>query len=422
VVWPSGPLEVIAAFDRSVDPSVSRSLVGKSIAYFKHEGQVNDRAPARPWGSLRIVGSRLIDDGRTLILATDPHPRLARYVLPALTTEGNPAVTRPVADGPTYDLSGVEVAWSQEGDSGDRPRWTGWWPLLDLEAIRRLTLGSKRHEEGLALLSRPGRLALGTFVRLPRGTVTLRLEASQPIEEASLGDAQAELAPPRSPGGPHRALMTVASGGDPLFLTITLRTGAYDRPFSLKTSYQVGEEKIDYAIDREQLLLSWAPVAAPAGATPLVVPDLAGGDPVRGRMIFNSEQARCVLCHAFRGQGGKVGPDLTEVSKKGRAELYRAIAAPSAAIDPQYLSYTVASRDGQVIMGLVRAEGADSICVTDTNAHSTIVARGQIEQIRPSANSIMPVGLTGALGEGAVRDLIAYLTLAPPPVVSRPAK
>ena len=61
-------------------------------------------------------------------------------------------------------------------------------------------------------------------------------------------------------------------------------------------------------------------------------------------------------------------------------------------------------------MGLVRAEGADAIRVTDTNAHATLIPRQEIEQIRASANSIMPVGLTGALGDAAVRDLIAFLT------------
>jgi putative heme-binding domain-containing protein len=143
---------------------------------------------------------------------------------------------------------------------------------------------------------------------------------------------------------------------------------------------------------------------------PLVVPDLSGGDPVRGKILFNGEQARCSQCHAFRGQGGSVGPDLTEVGKKGRAEIYRAVAAPSAAIEPEFTTYSVATRSGQVIVGIVRAEGPDAVRVTDTNAHATVIPRTDIEQIRPSANSIMPVGLTGALGDAAVRDLIAYLT------------
>ena len=115
--------------------------------------------------------------------------------------------------------------------------------------------------------------------------------------------------------------------------------------------------------------------AEPRGDGALVVPDLAGGDPARGQTIFNGEQARCSQCHAFRGQGGKVGPDLTEIGKKGRAEIYRAIAAPSAAIEPEFTSYSVATKNGQVVVGVVRAEGADAIRVTDTNAHATLIPR-----------------------------------------------
>ena len=94
--------------------------------------------------------------------------------------------------------------------------------------------------------------------------------------------------------------------------------------------------------------------------------------PCRGRAIFSGDQARCAQCHVFRGQGGKVGPDLTDIGRKGRAEIYRSIAAPSAAIEPDYTSYTVATKAGQVVAGVVRAEGPDAIQVTDTNAHATI--------------------------------------------------
>jgi putative heme-binding domain-containing protein len=252
--------------------------------------------------------------------------------------------------------------------------------------------------------------------------VTVHIEGSQPFEEASLGEVQAELSGLNPPGGSHIAELSVASAGTPIFLTITCRTGADDREFSLKASYRAGEEKRVYAIKREQLILPWAFVPPPPAPATLFVPDLSGGDPARGQTIFAGEQARCALCHTFRGKGGQVGPDLTEIGKKGRAELYRAIAAPSESIDPQYLAYTVATKDGQVIVGLVRALGADAIRVTDTNALSTIVPRTQIDQIRPSANSIMPVGLTGSLGVAAVRDVIAYLTSAASPGVARPTK
>ena len=65
--------------------------------------------------------------------------------------------------------------------------------------------------------------------------------------------------------------------------------------------------------------MPWAPLPPEAAAqAPLVLPDLSGGDPARGQALFSGEQARCSQCHTFRGKGGTVGPDLTEIGKKGR--------------------------------------------------------------------------------------------------------
>jgi putative heme-binding domain-containing protein len=77
------------------------------------------------------------------------------------------------------------------------------------------------------------------------------------------------------------------------------------------------------------------------------------------------------------------------------------------------VAYTVALKDGRVLVGIVRTEGADSIRVTDTDAKTTVIHRAEIEEFRPSATSIMPVGLMGTLGEGPLRDLLSFLTQPP---------
>jgi len=413
-VWAADPIDVVAAFDRALDPAVAAAIVGKTIPYFDIDSRTSDRREARPLGSLRIVGASLTDGGRTLSLATDPHPRMARYLLPWPPQKpgngGKSIVAAPCA----YALGGVEVTWTQEGDPNDHARWSGWWPLLDVEATRRLTIGSRPHEIGLALLTKPGQLVLNTLVRLPRGKMTVTIEASQPILEAALGEVQADHAGSALPATTDRVVANVTSEGVPLFLTITCRTGSNDRPFSLKATYRAEDEKTDHGLEHDQLIIPWVPSPPTATVAPLGVPDLSGGDPARGQAIYSGEQARCAQCHTFRAQGGKVGPDLTAVAKKGRAEIYRSIAEPSASIDPEFTSYSVATKSGQVVVGIVKAEDAGAIRVTDTNAHAVIIPRGEIEQIQPSANSIMPVGLTGVLGAAALRDLIAFLSSEPP--------
>src|SRR4051794_19121403 len=80
VAWPEGPLEVRVAFDAAVDPAVAGALTGQTIPFVEaaepgHEGE------QAAGGSIRIAAARLIDEGRTLVLATDPHPRAGTYTL-----------------------------------------------------------------------------------------------------------------------------------------------------------------------------------------------------------------------------------------------------------------------------------------------------------------------------------------------------
>jgi putative heme-binding domain-containing protein len=401
---------VVAAFNKAFDPAAAASLIDKRIPFFPLEPATGRRGNSQPLGSLRIAGARLTDDNRTLILATDPHPLAARYFLPLEANGGRREADRSRAKQTSYDLSGVEVVWSKDGNAGAQPEWTGWWPEFDFEATRRLTKGSRPHELGFELFSKPGRLVLASFVRLREGSVILRIETNQSIEEATFGDATAAPNGSTSPGARHNAELRAPCRGEPIFLTMTLHTGSNDRPFSLTVSYRNEDEKSEHRLEREQLIVPWAPLPASSATAPMIAPDLSGGDAVRGQAIYNGEQARCSQCHTFRGKGGTIGPDLTDVGKKGRAEIYRAIAAPSAVIEPDYVTYTVAMKDGQATVGIVRSEGSDSIRITDASARTSVVARNAIELIRPSANSIMPVGLTGVLGDAAVRDLIAFLT------------
>ncbi len=118
-IWPSGPLDVVATFAQPVDPGVARDFIGRTIPYFV-AGEP-DRIPrgVGAAGTIRIAGARLTNDRRTLVLATDPHPRVARYQLPL------PSLERLVTTSPgapregVYDLSGVELIWSPDDDAED---------------------------------------------------------------------------------------------------------------------------------------------------------------------------------------------------------------------------------------------------------------------------------------------------------------
>ncbi len=402
-LWPAGPLDVALAFSRPVAPEWPRSLVGKSISIFDAAAnRAGDHGPGQPLGKLQIAGVTIRDGGRTVMLATDPHAAAATYALDPCPGRRNDRFW-------TYDLSGVEVSWSASNQNeGEGPHWKGWWPDLDLGACRQRLAGSAPHERGFEVLDRPGHLTLNTLVSLPAGEAVVRVEAAGAVSDAMLGDEQ-----PAAQSADSKTQFvdfSLTARGDPLFLTLTTQTGEKQRPPFLRASWASGKNRPLAKIPREWFLLPWAPVALPqAPAAAEVVPALDGGDPKRGELIFQSDQARCSQCHRVGDRGGTIGPDLSNVAAKGQTHIYRSIAAPSAEILPEYRPFTIALHDGRVLAGIVRAQQSDEITVTDTSAKTTTLPRDAIEHIRPSGTSIMPVGLAGVLGNTGLRDLIAYL-------------
>src|SRR5262245_7063564 len=58
-----------------------------------------------------------------------------------------------------------------------------------------------------------------------------------------------------------------------------------------------------------------------------------GGDPKRGQALFASATTTCATCHKVRGQGGDLGPDLSQIGGKfDRTHLIESILDPSAEI------------------------------------------------------------------------------------------
>jgi putative heme-binding domain-containing protein len=191
-------------------------------------------------------------------------------------------------------------------------------------------------------------------------------------------------------------------------LLVTLRTDT--KAPSLHVSVATGADATERPLKPESLTVPWSPGPAASEPPPtLTPPSLAGGDARRGAAVFFSEEAKCSACHKFQGRGGEIGPDLTNLSQRDAASIFRDIAEPSAVIHPDYLPFTVSTFDGRVAVGVVRAEAADAIRVLDTNAQATRIPRDQIADLQPSRTSIMPVGLAGAIGEDRIRDLIAFL-------------
>jgi len=139
-------------------------------------------------------------------------------------------------------------------------------------------------------------------------------------------------------------------------------------------------------------------------------PLLKGGDPKRGRTVFFGKTAACFACHTIKGEGGRIGPDLSKIGsiRSGR-DLLEAIAFPSVSLVRGYEPYVLALKDGRTLSGTIGRETVDSLFLNTTDAVEIQVPRNQVEDLQQSRDSIMPKGLDTQMSPGELADLLSYL-------------
>lgn len=191
-------------------------------------------------------------------------------------------------------------------------------------------------------------------------------------------------------------------------------------PFQARQIQSLGDEKL-----ASRLQETWGQVReTPAGKkaelekwTKLLTPaTVASADPVKGREIFLQS---CSACHILYGEGGKLGPDLTGSDRHNIAYLLDNILDPNAVVPADYQMTVFTLADGRVVSGVIPEENERSITV-QTPVELVVLDRDQVEKRDSLPVSLMPEGLFTALGEDAVRDLVAYLVTKNPPAPEKP--
>ncbi|MDQ3329386.1 MAG: ThuA domain-containing protein, partial [Planctomycetota bacterium] len=194
------------------------------------------------------------------------------------------------------------------------------------------------------------------------------------------------------------------------------------QPPRLHLTYQRQDEETERVVEFDRLPVPWAPPELPPTveeASPQMTE--VSGDARHGEQIFFGKVARCGDCHTIHGRGGKLAPVLSALSHRSADSILRDIIEPSAAINPDYLSYSVVLKDGRAMTGTVRAAEAGSLQIAENEIKQTTVSIDAIEQISPNAVSMMPKGLLDSLDESAVQDLLAFLASPPAPAKQEPA-
>ncbi|MFP6601970.1 MAG: c-type cytochrome [Pirellulaceae bacterium] len=150
--------------------------------------------------------------------------------------------------------------------------------------------------------------------------------------------------------------------------------------------------------------------------------ELAAGlrarSPQIGEKIFKA--ATCAQCHKVRGQGGAVGPELTDILKRWKGDrlaLLREVLDPSHRIDPKYAVQMIATDDGRVFTGIVQAEDKQtiSLLVNPEASKPTVIKRSEIDEMVKTSKSMMPKALLDRFTKDEIFELMAFLiSLAPP--------
>jgi putative heme-binding domain-containing protein len=133
-------------------------------------------------------------------------------------------------------------------------------------------------------------------------------------------------------------------------------------------------------------------------------------DPDNGKRIFFSRKVSCYGCHRAAGQGGAIGPDLSQVGRfRSRSDLLESIVFPSSSIVPEFRSYAITTSKGQVTSGIIMRESTDAIYLRTAELAEVRIARKDVDEIKPSPVSLMPEGLEKTMTRQELGDLLAFL-------------
>ena len=150
----------------------------------------------------------------------------------------------------------------------------------------------------------------------------------------------------------------------------------------------------------------------------LAIPQLESGRSFeKGRKLFTA--VSCVACHAMKGTGGKVGPDLAEVQKKladqklTLPKLVESLVHPSQEIPEKYRTQIIVTTEGKLFSGVIVDQDDKLLKLTanplEKDAKVTQIPKADIDEQDESKVSIMPEGLLNTMTRDEILDLIAYI-------------
>ena len=356
-----------------------------------------------PRYAVPVFGTALSADRRELIVTTAPRTAAQNFALMLPDFTGTSAPPRVPEIDLASDLNGVEAEWK----GADGTTWRGWLPHPELAVSRALTAASAEHAKFFALLAKPGQLRLRGQLDLwqmlhPAVQPGAKLDYEPAVEKVTVSFTT----------HPMWKEQREAHEGGWLAFDVSFATGPGEPEPAL--TWTTADDPRPRAFPLRRILLPWAkPGIAPAAPEgEREVPEIAGGNWLNGKKLF-AGKATCGTCHVVRGEGGHVGPDLSNLVARDYASVLRDIREPSAALNPDYPAYSFEPKDGAAFMAVLLGEERGEIRFADATGAQRTIARAALKALEALPVSLMPPGLLDTLTPAEQRDLLTFLLIPP---------
>lgn len=146
-------------------------------------------------------------------------------------------------------------------------------------------------------------------------------------------------------------------------------------------------------------------------ALAVVEGDLSNRDFEQGKLMYDA--TRCSSCHLMRGEGGMIGPDLTQLGTRFTPkDMLEAIIEPNKVVSDQYAATVLTLKDGSSVVGRLTNENDEAYFISQNPFAPEVIREVSKEDVvdeKLSYVSVMYPGLINRLNEEEVKDLMAFL-------------
>jgi putative heme-binding domain-containing protein len=130
------------------------------------------------------------------------------------------------------------------------------------------------------------------------------------------------------------------------------------------------------------------------------------GDAKKGQQLFATI---CITCHRHGQLGVDVGPPLSDVKVKPPEGLLSDILDPNRMFEARWSAYSVETKDGRTLSGLIQNETSDAIVLAMMGGAKETISRSAIKEMKSLDRTLMPDGLEAAISKEQMSDLLAFL-------------